>query len=308
MAGAGAVGLPSINIGIVFKLLVTIRSHELLSWSKIQEVQKQGPSYIRGKETRMPHIACLLLGHGFFLSLLAASTKRDNLWVMSMAEHTHLPLQEHTTAGASMKKLLFKDGQSGACAAGQYYLRARPVSLRSRSCAHQARVSRAGPSCSRASPAPAIFVQVILCVQPVIVISVNILKQLGVNSQAYLVSRYDQPNIDHFGHTHKSTEQDKITNFRKPLPSWKNTTTNISKEACRCISTIGECIVSGWIRDAQVSHPISHRMLWSRPWHCCLILNPHPCPSLLDLNIRLQSAMRCICICICIWARNSSTP
>ena len=62
-----SVGLPSINIGIVFKLLVTIRSHELLSWSKIQEVQKQGPSYIRGKEISMPHIACLLLGHGFFL-------------------------------------------------------------------------------------------------------------------------------------------------------------------------------------------------------------------------------------------------
>ena len=76
-----------------------------------------------------------------------------------------------------MKKLLFKDGQSGACAAGQYYLRARPVSLRSRSCAHQARVSRAGPSCSRASPAPTISVQVILCVRPVILIFVNILKK-----------------------------------------------------------------------------------------------------------------------------------
>ena len=115
-------------------------------------------------------------------------------------------------------------------------------------------------------------------------------------------------NIDHFGHTNKSTEQDKITHFRKPLPSWKRTTRNISKEACTCISTIGECIVSGWIRDARLSHPISHRMLWSRPWPCCLILNPHSCPSLLDLNIRLQSAMRCICICICIWVRNSSTP
>ena len=132
-----------------------------------------------------------------------------------MAEHTHLLVQEHTTAGATMKKLLFKDGQSGACAAGQYYLRARPVSLRSRSCAHQARVSRAGPSCSRASPAPTIFVQVILCVRPVIVISVNILKQLGVNSQAYSVSRYDhdQLNIDHFGHTQKSAEH------HLPLPS-----------------------------------------------------------------------------------------
>ena len=207
-----------------------------------------------------------------------------------------------------MKKLLFKDGQSGACAAGQYYLRARPVSLRSRSCAHQARVSRAGPSCSRASRAPTIFVQVILCVRPVIVISVNILKHLGFNSQAYLVSRYDQLNIDHFGHTKrvlsKITELDKITHFRKPLPSWKRTTRNISKEACTCISTIGECIVSGWIRDARLSHPISHRMLWSRPWPCCLILNPHSCPSLLDLNIRLQSAMRCICI----WVRKSSTP
>ena len=264
------------------------------------------------KKPECPISPACSLGMGCFFLVSSGGFHKEGQSMsdaqLSMAEHTHLPLQEHTTAGASMKKLLFKDGQSGACAAGQYYLRARPVSLRSRSCAHQARVSRAGPSCSRASPAPTIFVQVILCVRPVIVISVNILKQLGVNSQAYLVSRYDQLNIDHFGHTHKSTEQDKITNFRKPLPSWKNTTTNISKEACTCISTIGECIVSGWIRDAQLSNPISHRMLWSRPWHCCLILNPHPCPSLLDLNIRLQSAMRCICICICIWARNSSTP
>ena len=136
-----------------------------------------------------------------------------------MAEHTHSPIQEHTTAGASMKKLLFKDGQSGACAAGQYYLRARPVSLRSRSCAHQARVSRAGPSCSRASPAPTIFVQVILCVRPVIVISVNILKQLGVNSQAYLVSRYDQLNIDYFGHKHKKVlSKIKSLTLEKPFP------------------------------------------------------------------------------------------
>ena len=117
-----------------------------------------------------------------------------------------------------MKKLLFKDGQSGACAAGQYYLRARPVSLRSRSCAHQARVSRAGPSCSRASRAPTIFVQVILCVRPVIVISVNILKHLGFNSQAYLVSRYDQLNIDHFGHTKRVLSKIKSLTSENPFP------------------------------------------------------------------------------------------
>ena len=274
---------------------------------------------IRGKETRMPHIACLLLGHGLFFLVSFRGFHKEGQSMSDFHGRTYslaCPLNRQVSKSKSTPllvprwKICFSKMVSLVLAP-----RGNITSERD-----QFPCEAAAARTKRELVGPDLRARAHLVRQPFLCKWFFVCDQwlwylwtfwniLGSTLRpTWYPGMISFNNIDHFGHTNKSTEQDKITHFRKPLPSWKSTTTNISKEACTCISTIGECIVSGWIRDAWLSHPISHRMLWSRPWPCCLILNPHSCPSLLDLNIRLQSAMRCICICICIWARNSSTP